>query len=279
MLSNLLSSVNENLYTYLDDLVFIDGRITKSITFAIGGGPTTGINLICNALIYGILLYYAISYLLSHITFSKVESPVQFIFKLLLCALALNTSEYICSGLIFICSHIAEMIRELGNYFFRFDVSFASFLKDVLPADYFTSNSFSLFSFDGVLRTAISFGFLNLAISYAIRYIMLKVLMIISPFAILSLATTKTSTFFKSWFKHFISLLLLQILVAIILLVCFVISDNDLKFLPDQILHLGMIYTLFKANSFMKELIGGFSTDVTLSLPNLNSMLKGGTSK
>ena len=40
-----------------------------------------------------------------------------------------------------------------------------------------------------------------------------------------------------------------------------------------------MIYTLFKANSFMKELLGGFSTDVNLSIPNISSMLKGGSSK
>lgn len=279
MLSNLLSSINENLYVWLDELVFIDSNITKTISFAIGGSSTTGINLICNALIYGLLLYYGISYLLSHITFSKIERPVEFIFKLLLCAIALNASEHICSSLIFICSHISEMICELGNYFFNFDVSFAGLVEDVLPSDYFTSNSFSLFSFDGILKTSVTFGFLNLSISYAIRYIMLKVLIIISPFAILSLASSKTSAFFKSWFKHFLASLLLQVLVSIILLVCFVISENDIRILPAQILHLGMIYTLFKANTFMRDLLGGFNTDTSLSFSNLSSMLKGGTSK
>lgn len=278
MFSNLLSSINENLYEWLDDLAFINKGIINNIDFAIGGSPTVGINLVCNSLIYGLLLYYAISYLLSHFTFSQIERPFQFIFKLLLCAIALNSSKYICSGLIVLCSNISEIICDIGNYFFQYDVSFASLVEDVLPSEYFTSNSFSLFSFDGILRTSITFGFLNLSISYAIRYIMIKVLIIISPFAILSLASTKTSAFFKSWFKHFLSLLLLQILIAVILLVCFVISDKDIAFLPTQIMHLGMIYTLFKANSFMRELIGGFSTDVNLNLPNLSSILKGGNS-
>ena len=278
MLSNLLSSINENLYEWLDNLVFIDSRITRTVHYIIGVNPTNGINLICNALIYGLLLYYAISYLLSHITYSQVERPIQFIFKLLLCTIALNASEYICAGLISICSTVSEIIREIGNYIINEDISFASLFINVLPSEYFTSNSFSLFNFDGILKTSLTFGFLNLSISYAIRYIMIKVLIIISPFAILSLASSKTSAFFKSWFRHFLSLLLLQVLISIILVVCFVISKDDILSLPKQIMHLGMVYTLFKANSFMRELIGGFSTETNLSLPNLSSLLKGGGS-
>lgn len=123
-----------------------------------------------------------------------------------------------------------------------------------------------------------TFGFLSLAVSYAIRYIMLKVLIIISPFAILSLSSNKSSWFFKSWFKNLLAILCLQIFIAIILLVCFLIDDKDI-FLPAQIMHIGMIYTLFKANSFMREFIGGFSTDVSLNFSNFSSFLKGGNSK
>ena len=279
MFSNLLSSINENMYDWLDKLVFIDSGITKSLSFVIGKNSYSGINLICNSLIYGFILYYAISYLLSHITFSQVERPFQFIFKLLLCAIALNASELICSSIIFICSHIAEMICELGDYLFNFNISFASLVDDVLPKEYFTSNSFSLFSFDGIIKTSVTFGFLSLSVSYAIRYILLKVLIIISPFAILSLASSKTSPFFKAWFKNFLALLLLQIFISVILLVCFIIDDRDIAILPSSILYLGMIYTLFKANSFIKELIGGFSTDVNLNSQNISSIFKGGSLK
>lgn len=278
MLSNLLSSVNENIYNLLDNLVFINSDITKNLTDVLGGNSFSGINLICNALIYGFILYYAISYLLSHITFSQIERPFQFIFKLLLCAIALNASEYICSGLIFICSHISTMICELGNYLFDIDVSFSSLINDVLPKDYFASNSFSLFSFDGIIRLLTSFGFLSLSISYAIRYILIKVLIIISPFAILSLSYNKTSSFFRAWFKNFLGLILLQVFISVILLVCFIIELRD-DMLPSPIMHLGIIYTLFKANSYIRELIGGFSTDVNLNFSNLTSMFKGGSSK
>ena len=278
MLSNMLSSINENVLDLLDKLAFINSDITKSLTSVIGTHPYSGINLICNSLIYGFLIYYAISFLLSHLTFSQVENPIQFVFKLLLCAFALNASHMICSGLIFICSHISSMILDLGDFLFGYDISFSSFIKDILPNDYFTSNSFSLFSFDGLIKAATSFGFLSLTISYAIRYILIKVLVIIAPFAILSLSSSKTSPFFKSWLKNFIATLFLQIFISIILLVCFIVDDRD-KILPSQIMHIGMIYTLIKANSFMKEFLGGFSTDVNLSFPSISSIFKGGVFK
>ena len=69
----------------------------------------------------------------------------------------------------------------------------------------------------GFLRASISFGFLSLTVSYGIRYILTKVLIVLSPFALLSLASTKTSTFFKVWLKSFLAVLFLQIFVAVIL--------------------------------------------------------------
>lgn len=172
MFSNLLSSVNENITSALDDLVFINSDITKTLTYVIGTNSYSGINLICNSLIYGFLLYYGISYLLSHLTFAQVETPLQFTFKLLLCAFALNYSESLCSGLIFICAHISDMICELGNYMFGFDISFDSLLNDVIPPEYFTSNSFSLFSFDRNIKNFYIFWILkfNCLLCYSLYY-------------------------------------------------------------------------------------------------------------
>lgn len=276
MLANLLSSINTNINNLLDKLVFINSDILINISSVIGEDFNSGIKLICNSLIYGFLLYYSLSYLLSHITFSQIEKPSQFVFKLLICSLALNGSQFLCSSLVYTCAYISDMILSLGSYLFNYDVSFFTLITEVFPENYFVSNSFSLFSFDGILKASISFGFFSLVISYTIRYILLKVLMILSPFAILSLASSKTSWFFKSWLKNLFAMLFLQIFIAIILLVCFIVDNKD-TFIPSQIMHIGMIYTLFKANSFVKEFIGGFSTDVSLNVSNLSSIFKGGT--
>lgn len=279
MLANLLSSINTNVTEFLDRLIFINSDVTLNLINVLGKNSYSGINLICNSLIYGFLLYYAFSYLLSHLTFAQIESPHQFIFKLILCVFALNASLVLCSGLIFIFSYVSNMIRELGNYLLGVDVSFTGLISNVIPKDYFISNSFSLFSFDGILKASISFGFLSLTISYSIRYIPIKALVILAPFAILSLCSSKTNWFFKSWFKSLLSMLFLQIFVAIILLVCFIVENNGVASLPSQIIHLGMIYTLFKANSFVKEFIGGFGTDVSLNASSLSSFFRGGDLK
>ena len=279
MLANLLSSINTNVTEFLDRLIFINSDVTLNLINVLGKNSYSGINLICNSLIYGFLLYYAFSYLLSHLTFAQIESPHQFIFKLILCVFALNASLVLCSGLIFIFSYVSNMIRELGNYLLGVDVSFTGLISNVIPKDYFISNSFSLFNFDGILKASISFGFLSLTISYSIRYILIKTLVILAPFAILSLCSSKTNWFFKSWFKSLLSMLFLQVFVAIILLVCFIVENNGVASLPSQIIHLGMIYTLFKANSFVKEFIGGFGTDVSLNASSLSSFFRGGDLK
>ena len=128
--SNLFSSINSNITNFLDKLVFVTPDITSDLMQIIGTNS------------------HSFSYLLSHLTFSQVERPTQFIFKLLLCVIALNASYFLCSFLILICSYTSSMIQDIGNYYFNYEISFSSFLSNIIPAEYFSSNSFNLFSFD-----------------------------------------------------------------------------------------------------------------------------------
>jgi len=252
-------------------LVFIDSSILDNVVNIMGTSYNTGINLICNSLIYGFLIYYSISYLLSHITFGQIEKPFQFIFKLLLCVIALNYSHVICSAVISLFSNISLFIKELGHDILGYNISFSTLVNKINSNTFFTNGEYNLFSFVGMLKSLTAVGFVSLTISYAIRYVMLKVLVIISPFAILSLCNNNTSFFFKSWIKHFIAMLFLQVIVAVILVICFtVIFDDQILFL--EILHIGMVYSLIKANSFVKDLLGGFTTDVSLSMSSVTSI-------
>ena len=93
---NLFSSVDNSLYSVLDDLLFINLDIfnDKYMEKFLGTNSTSGLILICNSLIIGISLYYVCSLLLSHLTFSQVQRPSQFIFKLFFCAIAINFFKY-----------------------------------------------------------------------------------------------------------------------------------------------------------------------------------------
>lgn len=97
----------------------------------------------------------------------------------------------------------------------------------------------------------------------------------LSPFAFLSLCLKNSVWLFKSWLKIFLSLLFLQIFVPIILLVTFSISSANIDTLS-KFLYLGSIYSLIKANTYIKEFMGGLSTDVTLGVSNIKSLFYGG---
>ena len=87
--------------------------------------------------------------------------------------------------------------------------------------------------------------------------IMIKVLVLCSPFAFLCLINHSTSGFFKSWYKCFLSLLLVQVLVALILLLPYAIIKDNSTSLFNKLLLIGSIYALLKSGEFLREFMGG----------------------
>lgn len=274
--SSLISSINNNIYTILDDLLFINTGIfdNSSLSDLLGYSPTSGIISICNSLIYGFVLYYALSLLLSHLTFSQAQRPSSFIFKILLSVIALNSCWIICYSAIFVNSCITSLIRNVGENLFNTEICFTTLIEN-LNSTLYTDSSFNLFTFDGLIKAFISIGFVNLAISYSLRYVMIRVFILICPFAILSLSIDKFNWLFKAWCKIFLSLLFLQILVAFILLITFSLhyNANDIF---SQLTYIGSIYALIKANSFSKEFMGGLTTDVNFGMTTIKNLIIGG---
>ena len=275
---NLFSSVDNSLYSVLDDLLFINLDIfnDKYMEKFLGTNSTSGLILICNSLIIGISLYYVCSLLLSHLTFSQVQRPSQFIFKLFFCAIAINFSYFLIQQIILIFSNISLAIREVGEGIFNKSICLSTFIQELNSTIYInTPSSFTMFSIDGLIKGFISLSFFNLAMSYSLRFIMLKVFILLTPFAFLCLITPNTSWIFKSWLKIIMSLLLLQILVSIILLISFSINTNSSD-ISSKLIYIGAVYALIKANSFIRDFMGGLSTDINLGISNITSFIKGG---
>lgn len=271
----IFSSIDTNLYSILDEITFINTDILNSSYFRniFGTSTSNGILLIANSLILGFLLYYCGKLLLSNFLITQVERPTSFIFKIIIFGIFMNSSIFICEQFIFFTSCISSAIRELGYNLFGDIISFSNLVDKLNSIIEIEENSFTIFSIDGLLKSVISISFINLAFSYSIRYIMLKVFILISPFAFLSLSVSSTSGFFKAWIKCFISLLLVQVLVALILVIIFSIdfSSNNIF---SKFLLCGAIFALLKANSYVKEIIGGISTDFSQGVNGLKSIIK-----
>ena len=62
--SNLFSSIDNNVYSYLDTFTFIDSSIIDNSFFEkfLGASGKTGILYLTDALLFAIIIYYAIRY-------------------------------------------------------------------------------------------------------------------------------------------------------------------------------------------------------------------------
>lgn len=273
--SNLFSSIDNSMYSILDDLAFINIDILNDTFFEkiFGTNSTNGLLLIANSLFIAFALYYCFKLLYSNFISIEIESPYQFIFKLLIFGICINYSYFICEKLIYINSLISSSIREIGENIFNQNISFSSFIQNLNSIISVEENNFNLFSFDGLLKSFISISLFNLLFSYSLRYIMVKVFILLAPFSILSLLNHSTSWFFKIWIKTLFSLLLLQSLISIILLIIFSFQLNFTDIFS-KLMCIGAIYALIRANSYMQHLFGGISTDISANINLIKSTLK-----
>ena len=270
LFKNLFSSIDNNIYATLDDITFIgnDNFIAK----VLGTSTTTGIIIIANALLIGLAIYYATKFLFSNYTMTQIEKPYQFIFKILIITVCVNCSYFICEQVLNINYLISGSIREVGERVLNNNISFEELIlriNSVILID----DSLNIFSFDGVIKSFTSISLLNLLFSYALRYVMIKVFVLLTPFAIITLLNNSTMWIFKSWIKSVITLLFVQSFVSIILLVIFsmTFSMGDTF---SKLIYIGSIYALIKANSLLRQIIGGITTEVSGGISGIKSLLK-----
>ena len=267
---NLFSSIDNSLYDVLDKVTFINSNILKDSNFEtlFGTSASSGILLISNSLLLGFLLYYAIRYLMAHLTFTQAELPSKFLIKLLLCGIFMNFSFYCLELFLDLNNNVSLAIRSIGESLFNKNICFSELINTINTQMSIDTATLNLFSLDGLIKSILSVSLLSLVFSYSLRYVFVKVFILLSPFAILSLSLQNTSWFFKAWFRNLFSLLFLQIVVSLVLLILFSM-DYSASNLFVKFIYVGGIYALIRANSFIREFIGGVSTQVTQSVKSL----------
>ena len=263
LFSKLFSSIDNSLYSALDNISFIDNKIINSSYFEklLGTNSASGILVIANALLIGFILFFAARYFLSNLSIGQVEHPYKFILKIIIVGICMNCSFFICEQIINLNNFFSTAIRDVGSNFLDTEISFtklSNLIDSIITID---GEENSVISIDGVIKTISSIGFLNLIFIYSVRYILIKVFVLLSPFAFLCASNSTSIGIFKAWLKCFISLLLLEIFSSLILIIMFSIkySANDLV---SKLLFLGSLLALIKSSSIMKEILGGLSMDL-----------------
>lgn len=273
--NNLFKSIDTNLSKVLDDLTFISSDILEDKYFGkiFGTSATNGILLIANSLLIGFILYYSVKYLSSNFTFSKIENPTQFIFKLIIFGIAMNSSYFIIQQILDINSGISSSIRSIGEDLFKQNICFSRLIELINLNLKTTAENLNIFSVDGLIKGTTTISLINLVTVYAVRFVTIKILVLISPFAILSLCLENTSVFFKLWIRNFLSMLFIQIIVSLVLLLLFSIDYNSNNMMI-KFIYVGGIYSLIRANSFVKEFMMG--TGISTTVQNNIGLVKGG---
>ena len=263
----LFASIDNNLYSVLDEITFINSDILNDSNFEklFGTSTSNGILLIANSLLLGFLLYYGFKYLMSHITYHKVDSPFSFVIKIVVFGICMNFSFFIVQMLLDLNSNISLAIRGLGENLFGKNICFSELINTINTKASIDTSSLNIFSIDGLIKSTLSISLLSLVFSYSLRYIMVKVFVLLAPFAFISLCTDNTSWFFKAWLKNLFSLLFIQIIVSLVLLILFSLDFDDTN-LFNKFVYVGGIYALIRANTFVREFIGGVSTNVSQSV-------------
>lgn len=266
----LFASIDNNLYSVLDQITFISSDILNDQNFEklFGTSTSNGILLIANSLLLGFILYYGFKYLMSHITYHRVDSPFSFIIKVVLFGICMNFSFFIIEIILDLNSYISLAIRELGKDLFGKEICFSELISTINTNIAVDTSSLNIFSVDGLIKSTLSISLLSLVFSYSLRYIMVKVFVLLAPFAFISLSLDATSWFFKSWLKNLFSLLFIQIIVSLVLLILFSL-DYSATNLFNKFVYVGGIYALIRANTFVRQFIGGVSTNVSQSVKSL----------
>lgn len=269
----LFASIDNNLYSLLDEITFIDSNILNNQNFERLFGTTTsnGILLIANSLLVGFILYYGFKYLMSHITFHKIDHPFSFIIKIVLFGICMNFSFFILEMVLDLNSNVSLAIKEIGESLFDKEICFSELINTINTNIAINSSSLNIFSIDGLIKSTLSISLLSLVFSYSLRYIMVKVFVLLAPFAFISLSLDSTSWFFKSWFKNLFSLLFIQIIVSLVLLILFSLDYSSTN-LFNKFIYIGGIYALIRANTFVRQFIGGISTDISQSVKSFTSI-------
>lgn len=269
----LFKSIDTNLFKILDNLTFINSNILNDKYFGkiFGTSANNGILLIANSLLIGYILYYSVKYLISNFTFSKIENPVQFVFKIIIFGIAMNGSYFIIGQILDINFEISNAIKSVGEDLFNKSISFSKLIEYINTNLKIADGNLNVFSVEGIIKGTTTISLVNLITVYAIRYVAIKILILISPFAILSLCLENTEVFFKLWIRNLLSMIFIQIIVSIVLLILFSIDYNSNDIMT-KFTYIGGIYCLLKANSFIKEFMMG--TGISTNIQNNIGLFK-----
>ena len=248
----LFKSVEEQVYKVLDELVIIGPDILKDepLKNICYSDKINGVIIIANSLILFYIIYFVFDQIINLYNGKSAENMYKFIIKVVIIGIAVNFSYYICEEILYFFKLLSDSVDLFCKEITNIEICFVSLKEIIINIKDFLNED--LLSLNGLIKGMVSFGSVSILINFSIRYVTIIFLIIISPFALISLLSNITSGIFKSWGKLLITNLLVQIIVKFLLVIPIVYKNtNSIMY---KIILVGSIYLIYKINIFTKDI-------------------------
>ena len=247
----LFKSVEEQVYTTLDQIVTISPKILKEepLSYLIDS-TNNGLVLIANSIVIFFIIYFAFTQIINLYYGDNVENAYKFIIKITIIMIIVNNSYEICDEILNLINIITETFDDFFYTLTKKNIGFESLKNNINTVQDFLNND--IVSLNGIIQGMLSFGIISILINFAIRYVTVIFLILVSPLAVACSSSNISKGIFISWIKIFIVNLFVQIIVKIIILIPLMFKDvNSLMY---KVIVIGSIYLIYKVDMFVKEL-------------------------
>ena len=255
----LFQSVEGQVFEVLDHIILIGSDVLKAEPLAhiFQKNSINGIMILAQAMLLFYVVYYIFSELLSLYNGNQTENIYHFILKLILVALLVQNSYFICEQLLNLMDGLSHAIDVFTQSIIHVDANFTNLKENIISMKNFMKND--LLSLDGLIKGIISFGAISILIAFSIRYVTILFLLLVSPLAIVCMTSHITKGIFLSWLKLLMTNLLVGIIVKLIILIPLAYRDTNAVLY--KVILVGTIYILYRLQSFIKELLMRFGAD------------------
>ena len=253
----IFKSVEGEVFKGLDDLLIIDETILEKdpLSTLFIKAETSGLILLISSFILFFFVYYVLSRVISMYNGEVSENIFKYILRIIVCVILSTSSIYILKEILMLNGIVTNIIAQIGKDLTGETICFENLREVITNLDKYMSSE--ALSIDGIIKGVISFGASTILISFAIRYVTLIFLIIVSPITIMFASSSATYGIFKSWSRLLIINLLVQNIVVIILMIPLSIKNSNNE--SFKIILVGSIYLLYRVNNFTKDFLGNIS--------------------
>ena len=168
ILGNIISSIDNSMYSSLDSVIFIGPDIIKNSSFEklLGANGKYGLIYLADAMLVAISMFYCVKFFYANYVETNIEKPSQFIFKLIIFTFLVNFSYFLCEQVLNINLLFSSSIQEIGKNILGIDISFSELITQLNRTVSVGESSFDLFSISGIIKSFVSVGLMNLLFSF-----------------------------------------------------------------------------------------------------------------